>query len=43
VAIIAGVLGFGNIAATSASIARVLFFIFIIFFILALISHLFRG
>ena len=39
VAIIAGVLGFGVIAGTSALIAKVLFFIFLILFILSL----FRG
>jgi uncharacterized membrane protein YtjA (UPF0391 family) len=40
VAIIAGVLGFGGLAAESAWIARVLFGLFLILFI---ISFFFRG
>lgn len=39
VALVAGVLGFGVIAGTAAVIAKVLFFIFLILFILSL----FRG
>jgi uncharacterized membrane protein YtjA (UPF0391 family) len=37
VAIIAAVFGFGNIAAGAASIARILFFIFIVLFLVSLI------
>lgn len=39
IALIAGVLGFGVIAGTAAWIAKVLFFLFIIMFIISL----FRG
>jgi uncharacterized membrane protein YtjA (UPF0391 family) len=37
VALIAGVLGFGVIAGTAAEIAKVLFFLFVILFIVSLI------
>ncbi len=37
VALIAAVLGFGGIASTAAGIARILFWVFIVLFILALI------
>lgn len=37
IALIAGVLGFGGIAHASVDIARILFFIFLILFILALL------
>lgn len=37
IAIIAAIFGFGNIAAGATDIARILFFIFIILFILSLI------
>ena len=40
VAIIAAVFGFGNIAAAATEIARVLFFIFIVVFVLLLIGWL---
>jgi uncharacterized membrane protein YtjA (UPF0391 family) len=43
VALIAGVLGFGGIAAASAEIAKVIFFIAIALFVLILIAHLVRG
>jgi uncharacterized membrane protein YtjA (UPF0391 family) len=39
IALIAGVLGFGVIAGTAATIAKVLFFIFVVLFI----ASLFRG
>lgn len=38
IAIIAAIFGFGNIAAGATDIARILFFIFIILFILSLIK-----
>ncbi len=41
-AIIAAIFGFGVIAAASALIARVLFFIFVVIFIILLIAGLFR-
>lgn len=37
VAIIAGILGFGVVAGTAAWIAKVLFFVFLIFFVISLI------
>jgi uncharacterized membrane protein YtjA (UPF0391 family) len=43
IAIVAAVFGFGNIAAGAAAIAQVLFFIFVVLFILALIAGLVRG
>ena len=42
-ALIAGVLGFGGLAVLSADIARLLFFIFIILFGIAVIANAFRG
>jgi uncharacterized membrane protein YtjA (UPF0391 family) len=38
IALIAAALGFGGIAGTSAGIAQVLFFVFLIMFVLALIT-----
>lgn len=43
VAIIAAAFGFTGIAAASAGIARVLFFIFLVLFVLALGVHMFPG
>ena len=43
IAIIAGVFGFGNLAATASGIARVLFFIFIVLLLVAVISGAMRG
>jgi uncharacterized membrane protein YtjA (UPF0391 family) len=43
VAIVAGILGFGGIAAVSVDIARILFFIFILLFVISLVFHLLRG
>jgi uncharacterized membrane protein YtjA (UPF0391 family) len=37
IAIIAGVFGFGGIAAAATDMARILFFIFVVLFVLALI------
>jgi uncharacterized membrane protein YtjA (UPF0391 family) len=42
VAIIAGALGFGGIAGTSAGIAQILFFIFLAFLIISLVAGLFK-
>jgi uncharacterized membrane protein YtjA (UPF0391 family) len=41
VAIIAGVLGFGGIAFASVEIARILFFLFLVGFLVTLLLHLF--
>lgn len=43
VAIIAAVFGFGGIAAGATDIARILFFIFLIVFLVSLIMGLVRG
>lgn len=42
VALIAGIFGFGGIAATSAGIAQILFFVFLAVFVLSLILHFAR-
>ncbi len=42
VALIAAVLGFSGIAVASAGIAKILFFIFLVLFLLSLIGHLVR-
>ena len=39
VAIIAGALGFGKVAGTASDIARVLFFLFVVVFIVLVIMH----
>jgi uncharacterized membrane protein YtjA (UPF0391 family) len=42
VAILAAVFGFGGIAVVSAGVAKILFFIFIVLFVVSLITHLAR-
>jgi uncharacterized membrane protein YtjA (UPF0391 family) len=42
IAVLAAILGFGNLAAGAASIAQILFVIFLVLFLLSLIAHLFR-
>ncbi len=42
-AIIAGALGFTGVEIISIEIARVLFFIFLILFVLSLVATIFRG
>jgi uncharacterized membrane protein YtjA (UPF0391 family) len=42
IALFAGVLGFGGIAVAAAGIAKILFFIFLVLFILSLIGHTVR-
>lgn len=39
VAIVAGIFGFGGIAAASASAAQILFFIFVVGFVISLVLH----
>jgi uncharacterized membrane protein YtjA (UPF0391 family) len=41
-ALIAGALGFGVVAFAAAEIARIVFFVFLILFVVGLLSHLFR-
>jgi uncharacterized membrane protein YtjA (UPF0391 family) len=43
VALVAGLLGFGLLAGVAMEIARILFFIFLVLFILSLIGHSVRG
>ncbi|MEL6617956.1 MAG: DUF1328 domain-containing protein [Pseudomonadota bacterium] len=43
VAIVAAVFGFGGIASASAGIAQVLFFVFIVLFLIAIVANLVRG
>lgn len=43
VALIAAIFGFGGIVAGAVSIAKVLFFIFLILFVISLIAGAFRG
>lgn len=42
-AIIAGALGFTGVEIISIEIARMLFFIFLVLFVLSLIASIFRG
>jgi len=42
IALIAAVLGFGGIAVAAAGIAKILFYLFLILFLLALVGHLVR-
>ena len=43
VALIAGVLGFGGIAGASVEIAKVIFFIAVVLFLISVIFSAFRG
>ncbi|MCA8884497.1 MAG: DUF1328 domain-containing protein [Rhodobacteraceae bacterium] len=43
VAIIAGVFGFGGVASASVGIAQILFFIFLVLFVIALVARAFGG
>jgi uncharacterized membrane protein YtjA (UPF0391 family) len=43
VALISAVLGFTGIAIAAAGISKVLFYIFLVLFLISLISHLARG
>jgi uncharacterized membrane protein YtjA (UPF0391 family) len=43
VSLVAGVFGFGGIAATTAGIAQILFYVFLVFFIVTLIAGLAGG
>jgi uncharacterized membrane protein YtjA (UPF0391 family) len=42
IALIAAVFGFGGIAVAAAGIAKILFFIFLVLFLIALVSGLMR-
>jgi len=43
VALIAAFLGFGGIAGTSMGIAKILFFVFLVLFLVTGVMHLVRG
>ena len=43
VAIVAAILGFGVLAAAAATIAKILFGIFLVLFLIGLVMHLSRG
>ena len=43
IALIAAVLGFGGIAAVSVDIAKILFFVFLVLFVIAAVMHVVRG
>lgn len=43
VAIIAAIFGFGGIAGTAVSIAKLIFFVAIVLFLISAIMHLVRG
>ena len=43
IALIAALLGFTTIAGTAMGIAKILFYVFLILFLVSLVSHLFRG
>lgn len=42
-ALVAGVLGFGNIAGLSVEIAKILFVVFLVLFIIAAVVNALRG
>ena len=43
VALIAGALGFTGIYVAAAGIAKILFFIFVVLFLVSLVMHMVRG
>ena len=43
VALIAGVLGFTSIAGAAMGVAKILFFVFLVLFVVSLVMHLVRG
>jgi uncharacterized membrane protein YtjA (UPF0391 family) len=43
VALIAGVLGFTAIAGASIALAKILFMIFLVLFVISLVMHMIRG
>lgn len=42
IAIVAGIFGFGNISDGATSIAKILFFVFVVLFVLSLVAKLIR-
>jgi len=43
VALIAGVLGFTSLAGAAIGIAKLLFYVFVVLFLISLVMHLARG
>jgi uncharacterized membrane protein YtjA (UPF0391 family) len=43
IALVAGLFGFGGIAASASGVAQILFTIFLILFLVSLVMHLVRG
>lgn len=43
VALIAGVLGFTTIAGTAIGVAKILFFVFLVLFVVSLVMNVVRG
>jgi uncharacterized membrane protein YtjA (UPF0391 family) len=43
IALIAALLGFTGAAVAFAGVAKILFYIFIVLFVITLVGHLFRG
>ncbi|MFN3583999.1 DUF1328 domain-containing protein [Phenylobacterium sp.] len=43
VALIAGVLGFTTVAGAAISIAKILFFVFLVLFLVSIVMHVVRG
>jgi uncharacterized membrane protein YtjA (UPF0391 family) len=43
VALIAGLLGFTTVAGASIAIAKILFYVFVVLFVVSLVMHLVRG
>jgi uncharacterized membrane protein YtjA (UPF0391 family) len=42
IAIVAAIFGFGGIAVVSAGVAKILFFVFVVLFLVSLITHMSR-
>lgn len=43
VALIAAVLGFGGIAGTAVGLAKIVFFVFVVLFLVSIVYHLVTG
>jgi len=43
VALIAALLGFGGLAGTAVGIAKILFFVFLVLFLVSAVMHMLRG
>jgi uncharacterized membrane protein YtjA (UPF0391 family) len=43
VALIAGLLGFTSVAGTAIGVAKILFFVFLVLFVISAVMHMVRG